>query len=94
MATYNVQPETNKIIKEYAERVGLDAETALDKLIQTADSRKKALLKYAAKNPPKAKKKEKAPKGTSLAKKKAAPKAKKVKAPKVASIPTVTGEAL
>lgn len=97
MANYNVQPETNKIIKEYAESIGIDAEAALDRLIQTADSRRRALKKYAKANPrtaaakePKAKK---APKGTSLAKKKAAaPKAKKAKAPKAAKIPVVNGE--
>lgn len=94
MANYTVQPETNKIIKEYAEQIGVDAETALDKLIQTADSRRKALKKYAKKTAgePKAKKAKAAPKGTSLAKKKAAPKAKKAKAPKAAPIPTVSGE--
>ena len=94
MATYNVKPETNTIIKEYAEAVGLKAEEALDKLIQTADSRRKALKKYAKKQSgaPKAAKKAKAPKGTSLAKKKAAPKAKAKKAPKARKIEVVVDE--
>ena len=93
MATYNVQPETNKIIKEYAERVGKEPEAALDALIQTAASRKKSLQKYAAENPrpaprprPRRPRRPKAPKGTSLAKKKA-PKAKK--APKVVEPKTI-----
>ncbi len=91
MATYTVKPETNAIIKEYAEQVGVKAEEALDKLILTANSRRQALAKYAKKNPPKAKApKAKAPKGTSLAKKKAAP--KKAKAPKAAKIPVVSGD--
>jgi hypothetical protein len=71
MATYNVQPETNTIIKEYATSIGVDAETALDRLIQTAASRRAALKKYA---------------------KTQAPKADKVKAPKVA-IKVVVDEA-
>ena len=98
MATYNVQPETNTIIKEYAESIGVKPEEALDRLIQTADSRKKALRKYQAKNAPaakapKAKKAPKAsPKGTSLAKKKAAPKAKAPKKAKhVRAIDVVSG---
>ena len=78
MATYNVQPETNKIIKEYAEQIGVEAEAALDRLIQTAASRRAALKKYQTTKAPKAEKKAKAPKGTSLAKKTAKPKAKKV----------------
>ena len=83
MANYNVTPEVNKIIEEYAERVGKTPEEGLNSLILTADSRKKSLRKYAAENPrPKAKKKapkaKKAVKGTTLAKKtKKAPKAKK-----------------
>ncbi len=93
MATYTVKPETNAIIKEYAEQVGVKAEEALDKLILTANSRRQALAKYAKKNPPKAKapKAKAAPKGTSLAKKKA-PKAKKAKAPKAPAIKVVSGD--
>jgi hypothetical protein len=97
MANYTVQPETNKIIKEYAEQIGIDAEKALDKLIQTAASRRAALKKYQTNNPrvPKAKKekKAKAAKGTSLAKKTAKPKAKKApKAKQVRAIDVVSGE--
>lgn len=101
MANYTVNPEANKIIKEYAERVGVDPETALNNLIITADSRKKALKKYAESHPrPKAEKKakapkaaKKAPKGTSLAKKKAAPKAKAPKKAKhVRAIDVVSGD--
>ena len=94
MATYNVQPETNKIIKEYAERIGKEPEEALDRLIQTAASRKASLQKYQQKEKaaPKAKK-GKAAKGTSLAKKKAAPKAKRApKAKQVRAIDVVSGD--
>ena len=90
MATYNVSPEVNTIVKQYAEEVGVKAEEGLEKLILTAHSRRQALKKYAEKDGPRAAKKA-APKGTSLAKKKApkAKKAKAVKAPAAASIPVV-----
>lgn len=101
MANYEVSAEVNKIIKEYAERVGKEPEAALDALIQTAASRKESLRKYAeahplparkAKKAPKAKA-TKAPKGTSLAKKKAAPKAKAPKKAKhLRAIDVVSGE--
>ena len=101
MATYNVSPDVNSIIKEYADSIGVKPEEALNKLILTADSRRKALKKYAKtqtveKKAPKAtkgkKEKKAAPKGTSLAKKKAPAKAKKVKGdPKPINIPVVSG---
>lgn len=84
MATYNVSPEVNAIIKEYAASIDVKPEEALDKLILTADARRKALKKYAKKTAGekkvKAKVKKSIVKGTSLAKKtKAAkPKAKKL----------------
>ena len=97
MATYNVSPDVNSIIKEYADSIGVKPEEALNKLILTADSRRKALKKYAkTQKVPKAtkgkKEKKAAPKGTSLAKKKAPAKAKKVKGdPKPINIPVVSG---
>ncbi len=94
MATYNVQPETNSIIKEYAEQIGVTAEEALDKLIQTANSRRQALAKYAKKNPPKAKapKAKKAAKAKGPLARKAKAPAKKAKAPKAVAIKVVTGD--
>jgi hypothetical protein len=88
MANYEVTPEANKIIKEYAERVGKAPQEALVSLIVTAHSRKESLRKYAEANPrpakvktPKEKKAKVAKAKGSLAKKvkaaKKAPKAKK-----------------
>ena len=99
MATYNVSPDVNSIIKEYADSIGVKPEEALNKLILTADSRRKALKKYAktqkvpkAPKATKGKEKKAAPKGTSLAKKKAPAKAKKAKGdPKPINIPVVSG---
>ena len=97
MANYEVSPETNKIIKEYAERIGCKPEEGVERLVKTAASRKASLIKYAAENPrPKAEKKTKAkkvaPKGTSLAKKKAAPKARAKKAKALRAIDVVSGD--
>lgn len=87
MATYDVSPELNKIIKEYAERLGISTDEAHARLIKTAHSRKASLTKYANKNrkaAPKAKKAPKAKAKGALARKQATakPKAKKVKAAK------------
>lgn len=105
MATYNVTPETNKIIKEYAEQISVPAEEALNKLILTADSRRKALARYAkspgsaprqkAKPAPKAEPKAKpAPKAKGpIGRKAAAGKPRKAaKEPKASPIATVSGE--
>ena len=100
MASFNVNPEVAKIIKEYAQQIGVEVEEALNRLVMTADSRRKALAKYAGtgvKKAPKAEKapkaKKAAPKGTSLAKKKAPAKKEKVaKAPKAPAIAVVSGD--
>jgi hypothetical protein len=83
MASYEISPETNKLVKEYATLKGIKPEEALERLTKTAVGRLTAINKYAQKvageKVPKAKK-EAASKASGPIARKAASKAK---APKV-----------